>query len=182
MSLLIKSQCCRGFCLKSFPVQTEETCSSHGRSGAVGTLPHVCRAVWKAWKSCILQTCFRSTVHTQLGLLGAFNLTGALICTFACWVWLSGGAGAWPAFCTPGAWIWGDTVVTTCCCSSFCWTTWAVALVAGIIWTCCWPAVVWDNVTVCGWVWTWMWWVGGRKHVHWYGFAETKCLVPSIKC
>lgn len=111
--------------------------------------------------------CFPVIAIVQLGLVGAFNLTvGVLICTFACWLWASGVAGVWAGFCTPGAWTWGDAVVTTCCWISFCCTTWAVAVVAGITWTCCCPAVVWERVTVWGWACTYTsGWKGNYKTV-----------------
>lgn len=82
--------------------------------------------------------------------MGVLSRTaGERICNLGCWLGLSDvgtGVGAG----TPGLWSWAAAVVTTCCCMSFCWTTCAVAVTAGITCTC-WPAAVaCVSVTVCG--------------------------------
>lgn len=84
-------------------------------------------------------------------MVGVFNRTaGTLICSLGCWFGLSALAGTCVGLGTPGACSWAAAVVTTCCCMSFCWTTCAVAVTAGIIWTCGPAAVAWVRVTVCG--------------------------------
>lgn len=83
--------------------------------------------------------------------MGVFNrMAGTLICNLGCWFGLSALAGACAGLGTPGVCSWAAAAVTACCCMSFCWTTCAVAVTAGITWTCCPAAVAWVRVTVCG--------------------------------
>lgn len=89
--------------------------------------------------------------YWQGGLVGVFSLTaGTLICSLGCWLGLSELAGTCAGLGPPGVWSGAEAVVTTCCCMSFCCTTWAVAVTAGIICTCCPAAVACVSVTVCG--------------------------------
>jgi hypothetical protein len=94
------------------------------------------------------------------GFVGVFSLTaGTLICSLGCWLGLSELAGTCAGLGPPGFWSGAEAVVTTCCCMSFCCTTWAVAVTVGIICTCCPAAVACVSVTVCGEAW-------GRGRTH----------------
>lgn len=86
--------------------------------------------------------------------MGVFSRTaGTRICSLGCCPGLSELAGPCAGLGPPGVCSGAEAVVTTCCCMSFCCTTCAVAVTAGIICTCCPAAVACVSVTVCGEAW-----------------------------